>query len=241
MTTSPTAHTSQAADPPRTPVTPGTDAVAAGTHDKPAAARNETSNACGGGEFRERPILFSGEMVKALLDGRKTQTRRIVKPQPWSITAHWPDDSSHVLWQDVLKNQHYYTECGYCPYGRPSDRLWVRETWQDCRGCGRVSYRADKHDAGCICYEPLGRWRPSIFMRRDDSRITLEIVSVRVERVQEITSQDCVAEGLELVRPEFAGNLPFAFAELWDSINAKKHPWDANPWVWRIDFRRIKP
>jgi hypothetical protein len=220
--TSPTAHTSQAADPPRAPVTPGTNAVAADTHDKPAAARNETSNVCGGGEFRERPILFSGEMVKALLDGRKSQTRRV------------------CVGQRELSNIHDF-QLDRCPYGRPSDRLWVRETWQDCRGCGRVNYQADKHDAGCICYEPLGRWRPSIFMRRDDSRITLEIVSVRVERVQEITSQDCVAEGLELVRPEFAGNLPFAFAELWDSINAKKHPWDANPWVWRIDFRRIKP
>jgi hypothetical protein len=193
--------------------------------------------------MKERPTLFSGPMAKAILDGRKTVTRPVVKPQPHgritkALTGGWYDDEGIDPCRLIT-----------CPLGQPGDRLWVRETWQDCRGCGRVNYRADKHDAGCICYEPLGRWRPSIFMRRCDSRITLEIVSVRVERLQEITGSDAKAEGIHcfacdesMELGEEMGHVDYIdkYRELWDSINGKKHPWNSNPWVWRLEFRRMK-
>ncbi|TAM50179.1 MAG: hypothetical protein EPN57_20365 [Paraburkholderia sp.] len=209
--------------------------------------------------MKERPILFSGDMVRALLDGRKTQTRRIMKPQPPEatrdvITFHHPDPREHY-WAfdgDALLDWAYP-----CPYGEVADRLYVRETWQhdnhplgpyepDCT----VFYRADYLD------DPLGpdlerspdgirrQWRPSIHMPRAASRITLEVTCVRVERLQEIDWEDAIAEGIRDPRRAAWRVDPIEgcvakYRELWDSLNAARgYGWDANPWVWVVEFRR---
>ena len=173
--------------------------------------------------MKERPILFSGPMVRAILDGKKTMTRRVVKPQPVSPPP--------------------LLEC-YRRYGEPGDRLWVRETFRPYDGeddseCGRrsIEYRADHPDSPRYKDMP---WRPSIFMGRKESRITLEIVSVRLEKLQEITEADCIREGIE---ENFDGDTfyprGYYFKELWDSINGKKYPWESNPWVWVIEFKKL--
>lgn len=200
---------------------------------------------------RERPILFSAPMVRAILDGRKTQTRRVVKPQPPSIESvtnhagigyHWMNcaDQGYVNeWRPVGPVWAVMKEIGEVkprltsPYGNSGDRLWVRETWAkwtsgDCKEC--CAYRAD----GGQSYE----WRPSIHMPRWASRLTLEITGVRVERLQEISGDDCLAEGIE---PQGIGSdmaMRVAFQALWESINGPGS-WDANPWVWIVEFRRM--
>ena len=188
--------------------------------------------------MKERPILFSGGMVRAILDGSKTQTRRIAKefnemPNLDGILRRFPNQEG-------------------CPYGTPGDRLWVRETFaQGVEGCpGGISYRADHFDPkGDGPAHPM-KWRPSIFMPRIASRILLEITDVRVQRLQEISEEDARAEGVT----DFAGrwwdgspvvcgkwNAPSeAFAALWESINGTGS-WEANPWVWVITFRRLEP
>ena len=215
-----------------------------------------------------RPILFSGPMVRAILDGRKTQTRRAVKSRSKKYPFYtmldygngWrpyqsPDGDSP--WCDG--NEYQIS----CPYGAPGDRLLVRETWRQCirslptthpqqivEGHEGVLYRA--YDEFRVCRAPDGydkgyggRWKPSIHMPRWASRITLEITDVRVERLQEITPRDAVAEGSDMccARPcddyeelECPG-LIGPFKTLWDSINAKKHPWESNPWVWCVSFK----
>lgn len=168
--------------------------------------------------MRERPILFSGEMVRALLDGLKTQTRRVAKFQPIEpgfnlgfsgvSAGHFCTDvpsSGHVLYSrrgDGVWEQR--TKPLHCPYGQPGDRLWVRETWgQSARD--RVLYRASPDDVAAIAREEewvsQPRWRPSIHMPRWASRITLEITDVRVERVQEISEEDAKAEGVYWQEP----------------------------------------
>lgn len=173
--------------------------------------------------MKERPILFSGEMVRAILDGRKTQTRRVIKPQgePYTIED-----------VDVLK----------CPYGIPGDRLWVRETFADLRGMGfghKWAYRADTPEGSESDRIRIGygvRWKPSIHMPRWASRITLEITDIRVERVQDITYIDAKAEGVEYEKGYTDPRE--AFATLWNSINAKRdYGWAMNPWVWIIEFK----
>jgi hypothetical protein len=201
--------------------------------------------------MKERPILFSAPMVRAILSGTKTMTRRIVKPQPRQepITngsadgtyTMWPNDDACLEWADVIADPIYYAQAGFCSYGAPGDRLWVRETWQESdRG---VHFRADTDIMP-------GTWRPSIFMPRWASRITLEIADVRVERVQDISEEDAQAEGVQvtpghLSRPIGSKEQPTpyshrqAFAALWDTINGKRAPWDSNPWVWVVSFCRI--
>ena len=181
--------------------------------------------------MKERPILFSGSMVRALLDGRKTMTRRVCKELDHTA------ERLAVEWAST-----------HCPYGVPGDRLWVRETWRNGTPMlngpdlnGAVAYRADYPDSGHLI-----KWRPSIFMPRRASRITLEIVSVRVERVQDISEADAKAEG---VRQPVPGSwyrhvkrdcYRCGFEALWDSINAKRgYGWDVNPWVWIIEFKQI--
>lgn len=157
--------------------------------------------------MRERPILFSGEMVRAILKGRKTQTRRIVKVQPENVVQ----DSFGRFGTD---NGYSFTGYIECPYGRPGDRLWVRETWADvtrafqsydCEDIQNVAFRADGsvYVAGGAYLEKLGdsgifvkKWKPSIFLPRYASRITLEITSIRVERLQAISEADAMAEGV---------------------------------------------
>jgi hypothetical protein len=205
-------------------------------------------------QMKERPILFSGPMVRAIIKGRKTQTRRVVK-----LPAKYPAKPIHPVylpWACQWQN-------GFvpCPYGQPGARLWVRETFGLCsyhdvtawdggsiRGIAEagirleynVEYAADwdgRNQEAC-------RWRPSIFMPRWASRITLEVTGVRVERLQDISEADAVAEGVDSSMP--CGALDNGTSEchprcqykgLWESINGPG-AWDANPWVWVVEFKR---
>lgn len=192
--------------------------------------------------MKERPILFSTPMVRAILDGKKTQTRRVVKPQP--IQIGWFDHQkgfcAHVSTDDAGTTYH---EMVKCPYGQPGDRLWVRETWAPTFHGEDCIYAADPY-VGPFPF--TGKWRPSIHMPRWASRLTLEIVSVRVERLLKITLSDIWDEGrgmppdiddsIEARQREWVDG-PAWYRNLWDSINGKKHPWESNPWVWVVEFR----
>lgn len=200
---------------------------------------------------KERPILFSGAMVRAILDGRKTQTRRVVKPQPPAAakavgTYHYPSD------RDVF----YACDGGSliggwaqpCPYGQPGDRLWVRETWAQPAALdpGPTVYRADypaSVPAGFENVPPADAiaWKPSIHMPRAACRLVLEVTGVRVERLQGITEAEAEAEGAEpILVPPDGGSCPYyeGFSALWERINGPG-AWEANPWVWVVEFRRI--
>lgn len=171
--------------------------------------------------MKERPILFSAPMVRAILDGRKTQTRRVVKLRNGQYMP--PSEKADINgWRQMLRN---------CPYGQPGDRLWVRETHFDAKRLneGRILYRAD----GDV--SRFG-WTPSIHMPRSASRITLEVTGVRVERLQDISEADAVAEGVVWEQGQTAINV---FETLWESINGAGS-WDANPWVWVVEFKRAK-
>jgi hypothetical protein len=218
---------------------------------------------------KERPILFNGQMVRAIRDGRKTQTRRLVKPQPRGI---WESGVAHRGNMDI-RSDAFHVQASvqserrvlYCPYGKPGDRLWVRETWY----CDRLDdphsslqekqdelyYRADVpsgrfEDAG-YWSETGSYWRPSIHMPRWASRINLEITGVRIDRLKELSDQDAISEGIEQhptgawlpCREVGKVNLyPVpAFRDLWDSIASVGADWAANPWVWVIEFKEIKP
>ena len=181
--------------------------------------------------MNERPILFSAPMIRAILSGAKTQTRRTVHPMHMSITG------------ELLRY----------PYGEPGDRLWARETWaHDADSLEMLRALVDDimptRDYGPYyratgAYEGSGlRWRPSIHMPRWASRITLEVTDVRVERLQSISEEDALAEGVDPL--EWSGgpanaDARAAFRELWESINGKRAPWATNPWVWAISFRRL--
>lgn len=205
--------------------------------------------------MKERPILFSGPMVKAILSGAKTQTRRIVKPQPERVDGtttgwHWDRRGNG---KGVLFHEPYSTlALDYCPYGEVGDVLWVRETWRlilSGTKQGEADYRADDPTAEG---EGFITWKPSIFMPRKFSRLTLEITGVKVERLQDITEEDASAEGMGSVSCHdmgFVGGFHAfrkqygdmtrrtIFRVLWDHINGEG-AWDANPWVWCIAFRR---
>lgn len=206
--------------------------------------------------MRERPILFSAPMVRAILEGRKTQTRRVVKPQP-----DWVLNGSPYRFnaKESRRNQDRQYDEILDPYGYRGDRLWVRETWCEesaATGCpddGGTLYRAT--DTGWDEEGTGLRWRPSIFMPRSRSRITLEVMAVRVERLCEISAGDAAAEGVEgndkywpVCKPqwldyltnEYSHSLPrSSFRSLWESINGAES-WEANPWVWVVEFRRIE-
>ncbi|WP_430434768.1 hypothetical protein [Methyloversatilis sp.] len=187
----------------------------------------------------ERPMLMSAPMVRALLAGTKTQTRRAVKPQPRILAGEllcWKDDA---LTDDQMAVR--------CPYGQPGDRLWVREAfmhepadycWEasvsiPCRPASTV-YRADFHES-----QPGEGWKPSIHMPRSLSRILLEITAVRVERLQDISHDDACAEGIESQKGGAAACIE-RYRDLWKSINGPDS-WDANPWVWVVEFKRVRP
>lgn len=189
--------------------------------------------------MKERPILFSGPMVRAILEGRKSQTRRVVKPQrhPFGdmLTAN-----------EVALEFSSGTRSVRCPYGQTGDRLLVRETWSKLVS-GQVWYKAD--------YHPIndGNWKPSIFMPRWASRITLEITGVRVERLNEISILDSHAEGVGGTYGETGISLGFPglnhewdnktaveqYQWLWESINGPGS-WGLNPWVWVVEFKRVE-
>ena len=219
--------------------------------------------------MKERPILFSGPLVRALLDGRKTQTRRIVSGkfalewlQPGMFTPEYVGDPAN----------------GLCPYGAPGDRLWVRETWKpdvidpdgDCVSC--TAYHADGAqitiantqeacDQWLAVRRPVeqwptmqpAKWRPSIHMPRWASRLTLEVTEVRVERVQDISETDAQAEGAAQIGVTFRDNAdgssklvpslggPYrdGFRVLWSDLNGAAS-WLSNPWVWVVSFKRVE-
>lgn len=182
---------------------------------------------------KEKPILFSAEMVSAILRGAKTITRRVVKPQPhshWSIPPAGLDDEGYFnrfrfgREEDSIK----------CPY-HVGDVLWVRETWRPILTgihAGKYDYRADDPGASGVGFLP---WRPSIFMPRAACRLRLEVVSRRVERLLEITGPEVALEGFP-----FASDLD-QFKMTWQKLNGKKYPWESNPWIFRIEFKRLDP
>jgi hypothetical protein len=207
---------------------------------------------------KERPIIFSGEMVRAILDGRKTQTRRVMRPQPGAMlfgVCGWYGTGEK-------NRKHYASEAhfrkgvvqDFPAYGERGDRLWVRETWarRGCKkNCGHLSchtiYKADEVRAigawGCVT------WKPSIHMPRWASRITLEVTAVRVERVCDISFDDIHAEGvrgdghpeIDMPHRDDEHSARIYFGELWDSINEKRgYGWEVDPWVWVVEFQRVE-
>lgn len=217
----------------------------------------------GGGEVKERPILFNGEMVRAILDGCKVQTRRVIKPQPPAWARFENPTGDGVTWTDRnedtddLQFWPDYDKPIICPYGVPGDRLWVRETFETDPSEGDITYLADGEVYRFLCKASdvffdrhrKGKRFPSIHMPRWASRITLEIVSVCVERVRDISEEDAKAEGIQLLDAGWGiegiatrCQCPtVAFANLWDLINESRgFGWDANPWVWVVSFKRIE-
>jgi hypothetical protein len=202
--------------------------------------------------MKERPILFNGAMVRAILEGRKTMTRRIVKPAPQMVTDHKVE-----LWDgDPAALMRLLEAAGRCPFGRQGDRLWVREAFAKTR----LAQTPDLAEIyvyrdGDSRTDYGGPWKPSIHMPRGASRITLEITGVRVERLDEISEADARAEGVERhqdgigwKRGAIAGDqnlvdrtafAKLSFRSLWESINGAGS-WKENPWVWVVEFKRVE-
>lgn len=187
-----------------------------------------------------KPILFNTNMVKALLDGRKTVTRRVVKPQPIAEVKELYRKDDTDIWRTYGVDWWYEFRAPFIP----GDILWVRETWCESLGqAGKYFYRAyaGPRDEMKEYAHSFNRWRPSIHMPRDAARIFLRVTEVRAERLQDITTKDIRAEGA--VGRHFQAATRGAFADLWDStIKPKDLPtygWAANPWVWVIEFERI--
>lgn len=186
----------------------------------------------------ERGMIFNAEMVRAVLDGRKTQTRRIIQErhlygggrEPGNWPVHMPEGEEGEkarLW--AANNS---------PFGAVGDRLWVRETW------ARYNIDQNSHDMAYRATTPddwpkEGRWRPSIHMPRWASRITLEITGVRVERLQDISDIDAIAEGCSTADMRSGDSARDVYARLWSSIYGADS-WQANPWVWVIEFKRVE-
>lgn len=202
-----------------------------------------------------RPILFSAPMVQALLEGRKTQTRRIMKPQPiqrdnyWlSKDCFWTARKPYCTVSDGFKNP-----IDNCPYGQPGDLLWVREAFWRRKDAvailsatcdlNAIRYAAD-NDASDLLES--SEKKPSIHMPRWASRLTLEITGVRIERLQDITHEDVLAEGIDekmaaeifnKQRGALVGEAyKYGFWHLWESINGAGS-WDTNPWIWALTFK----
>jgi hypothetical protein len=241
---------------------------------------------------KERPILFSGPMVRAILEGRKTQTRRVVKPMAfidfptgWRLLKQYPDIPHHPKCSWVQAKMMCDCQAIYepwkagrvaaCPYGKVGDRLWVREAWsaqheEVCykERCGNWLVPAPEENLPALrkYYDTQrGEFRPSIHMPRWASRITLEVVGVRVERLQEISPADACAEGAaeilsrdnndplkqaayargtwgphgdDFEEGEMYAGAVHAFAALWESIHGPGS-WEVNPWVWVVEFRVV--
>jgi hypothetical protein len=196
--------------------------------------------------MKERPILYTGEMVRAILDDRKSMTRRVMKPQPVYAQAEYrngePPAESCYTWPAYNPQHRFLNEIAKeCPYGYIGDRFWVRETWVQLPN-NTILYRAtdeERQEAWTMYGKP--KWKPSIFMPRSASRITLEITNVKVERLRDITEEDAIKEGVKIGSSSM-GHIFTArehFEGLWDFINGKKYPWSSNPFVWVIEFKRI--
>lgn len=217
--------------------------------------------------MKERPVIFNGEMVRSILDGRKTQTRRLV-PE-WQRPKYYPenDDEPHYNWMAVAQSDRRW---GYgvfgeteevcakelsimapCPFGNAGDRLWVRETFMDLTGTGieattgkfeGFAYRADTPAGsyGDEVRKEYGlKWTPSLHMPRKACRILLEITAVRVERLNDISDGDAIREGCSAADMNSGDCVADVFAHLWASIYGAEN-WRANPWVWVIEFRRVE-
>jgi len=198
-----------------------------------------------------KPIIFSTPMVQAILDGKKTQTRRVIKPQPdGEIKANIPYEFYGTKTERIFTDTKAYL--APCSVG---DILWVRETWaKRVYSDNRYYYKADDN-LGAIFNREGDKWRPSIFMPREAARIFLKVTNVRVERLQEITAEDVIREGIKysdsgpyhwhVLDTKLNAWINFhfhdeAFKHLWDSLNAKRgYGWDTNPWVWVIEFEKI--
>ena len=213
----------------------------------------------------ERPILFNSKMVSAILEGHKTQTRRVIKPQP---------DFSGVIYPSLLKWRRFRSKWGAfpqnaskgsipifaynCPFGKVGDKLYVREKFQLSKGDfaptleeelskkPRVLYYASDNPR----YRDKDKWKPSIHMPKWASRITLEITDIRVEQLQDISGEDAKAEGSEMIASYIAGitheqfgskqaTYRQGFVASWDSIAKKEYQWDNNSFVWVISFKRL--
>ncbi|MDU4250513.1 hypothetical protein [Pseudomonas sp.] len=210
--------------------------------------------------MRERPILFSGSMVRAILEGRKTVTRRAMNPQPLLDGHFWTYGGAG--WSDRINS--ITPVAGHslargCPYGQPGDRLWVREAWtadaqvdsiapRELSQGEPIRYPADGgvRQTGCAMVSQ-GKGRPSIHMPRWASRILLEITEVRVERLQDISEEQAIAEGIHFDKrrwfPTDEGGPAFvwpqdAFQHLFQSVTGGDEP-DANPWVWVLEFKQL--
>jgi hypothetical protein len=196
---------------------------------------------------KERPMLFSTEMVKAILDDRKTQTRRICKRQPTPHTAYnsYKDGTFNICGADYDSNDIK------CPYGSVGDVLWVRETWLNVNAIDEEPGYVFKADNPNWMMASGEHWKPSIHMPKKAARIWLEITNIRVERLHEITELDAMKEGilrdplsvtkyhnyLDESFPTYSAK--HSFKSLWVSINGDES-WLDNPWVWVVEFKRIE-
>lgn len=204
--------------------------------------------------MKESGMIFNGEMVRAILDGRKTQTRRIMKPQPEPCPrgGHWwPSNVFKTMLhvEDEMQNG----KGGWgglvgnaCPFGDVGDRIWVRETWAEAGASAPdlKLYRANYPEHVPSIYENVPpaeeiRWTPSIHMPRWASRILLEITNVRVERLKSISDGDAMREGCSTADMKSGDCVADVFARLWASIYGSDS-WNANPWVWVIEFKRVE-
>jgi len=199
---------------------------------------------------KERPILFSTPMVQAILDGRKTQTRRtrglnVINQNPNDWQFEWMGYACKLPWRFTqkssvnkksLKDRTFNQEAIKCPYGQAEDILWVRETWN-----------YDPHKNVTYVYKEQGenqseKWKSPRFMPKEACRIKLEITGIRVERLHNISEEDACEEGTQNY---YGVNAPYStckvrFSDLWDSINEKRgYGWDINPWVWVIEFEKL--
>lgn len=235
--------------------------------------------------MKERPILFSTPMVRAILEGRKSQTRRIMRIQPSNhdhkgyIEAEWKDYPPMYVNTDYLPLEYFCRLCGdgitpsghsiyKCPYGKPDDILYVKETYtifepEHCEGMSeRFYYKADHHPLNeewrqeMISHGYPYKWKSGRFMPKYACRLKLKVTNIRVERVQGISYEDAVLEGIEssnefqsnegylhqykdYIVDDFALDAVDSYHTLWESINGK-YSWQSNPWVWVIEFERIK-
>ena len=205
----------------------------------------------------DKPILFTTPMVQAILEGRKTMTRRVIKPQlekdeTWDGGYKYSHRGATTALSMLCAGVYDRTS----PY-QPGDILWVRETWA--RGRVSIGEEPDGRDSKPYISQCIGDndiipkeaalregicidevvWRPSIFMPKEACRIWLRVLAVRPERLQEISEEDAIAEGIEAREPNHVVGARYRFGQLWNSINAARgYGWDKNPWVWAIIFER---
>lgn len=227
--------------------------------------------------MKERPIIFSGEMVKAILDSKKTMTRRLIKFKDFATDSITPLHIELVEGRYCLFNERNGWLVGYpkCPYGKVGDRLWVREIWIQGYDDPLIESEGDDENAVSIIYKADGKeeyrtcsaetaenwgdfsadsemvgFKSPIHMPRWASRILLEITDIRVERLNDISEEDAIKEGMPpshasidriSMQHGFNSFSQSCFAQLWDSLNDKKgYQWSSNPWVWVIEFKKVQ-